>query len=145
MLRKKGNVFLAITERRQMNGEDRQAIVEIFAQPAVLNCLSRFPVCCRDDAHVEFELLLAAKPAYFSILQNAKKLGLKLHWHFADFVKKQCAGVCQFEAAWTSRYRSRERALFVPKHFAFDQCFGNRRRIHREERSICAFALAMNH
>src|SRR5262249_28268553 len=41
MLSQQRNVFLSVPHRRQMNRKYSQPVIEIFAQPPVLNCLPR--------------------------------------------------------------------------------------------------------
>src|SRR5438094_369662 len=97
MLRQQWKVFLAVAQRRQMNGEDGQPIIQIFAQPSFLNRIPRFLVCRRDNADIEFKFLFSSEPADFAVFQNSQKLWLELRGHFSNFIEKQCSTIRQFE------------------------------------------------
>ena len=50
MLRQQWNVFFAVAQRRQMDRKNGKAVVEIFAQPSVLDSLTRFLIRSGNDA-----------------------------------------------------------------------------------------------
>ena len=92
----------------------------------------------------EIEFLFAAEPPDLSVFQDAQKFGLKLQWHLADFIQEEGSTIGQFEASRANADGAGERAFLVAKYFAFDQCFGNRRRVHGNERSVRSLAQTMN-
>src|SRR5215468_7039809 len=138
------DVFFAITQRRQMYGEYGQTVVEIFAQTSFLNCHSRVLVRGCNNAHVEFEFLLAAEPAHLSVFEDTQELRLKLQRHFTDFIEEKSAAAGEFKTSWTRADSSGERAFLVAEDFAFDERFRNGGGIDGDERSIGAFAQTMD-
>src|SRR5262249_10239488 len=110
VLRQQRNVFLAIAQRRQMNGEYSKAIVEVLAQAALLNGLPRLLIGGGNDANIEFEFLLAAEPADLTVFQNAQKFWLQLKRHLSNFIQEQRTSIGQLETAGTRDDRSGKRA-----------------------------------
>ena len=144
MLRQKRDVFLTIAKRRQVDGKDREPVVQVFAKPAFLNCSARLLIRCGDDANIEFEFLFAAKPTNPSVFQYAEELRLQLERHLSDLVEKQRSAICQLKTARTRSNGSCERAFLVPEDFTFDKRFRNCSRIDGNERTIRALAEAVN-
>ena len=72
-----GDVFFAMTQGRQMNGNHIKAIVEIFAEGSFFNLLLENLICCRDNPHIDLDVLRAADPSKCFFLYNSKKLYLK--------------------------------------------------------------------
>ncbi len=70
-----------------------QAEVEIFAEGAVL--VRGFEIAVRggDDAHINFDSLIAADRSNFFFLQDAEQLGLQFQRQFSDFVEKDGAAI----------------------------------------------------
>jgi hypothetical protein len=52
MLRQRQNVHAAVAQRRQLDGDDRETIVEVFAECALLDGFFQINVGGGDDAHV---------------------------------------------------------------------------------------------
>ena len=57
------DIFLVVSERRHMQIEHVQPVVQITAKMAVGNCFSWIFVGCSQDSNIHWHLDLAAKPA----------------------------------------------------------------------------------
>ena len=123
MLSQQRNVFLSIAHRRQVNRKYREPVIEVFAEPPLLNRLARLLIRGGQHPHVKFKFLFAAKSSDLSVFQNAQKLRLQRKRHLPDFIQEQRAAICQFEASRTSDDGSCECAFLMPEDFAFDQSF----------------------
>ena len=81
------NVFLVFAQRRHMDVEDIEAIVEIAAQlPAGHGFIGHF-VGGGEDAHIHRRLDLASQAAQLVVFQHAQQLGLRRDRHLTDLVK----------------------------------------------------------
>ena len=93
------DVFLAIAQRRHVDGHDVQAVVEVFAKQAIGHHRRQVAVGGGDETHVHLDRAGAAETFELVLLQHAQNLGLRARAHVADFVEEQRAAVGLFEAA----------------------------------------------
>ena len=100
VLGEQGNVFAAGAQRRQIDGDDVEAVEEIFAEAAVADFLAQVDVGGGEDADVDLNLLNAAEVHEAAVLQDAQDLGLRVHAHGGDFVEEERAAVGDFEEAF---------------------------------------------
>ncbi len=100
MLGEQRNVFAAGAQRRQVDGDDVEAVEEILAEAAVAHRLAQIDVGGGEDAHVHLDLLNAAEMHEALVLQHAQDLGLRVHAHGGDFVEEERAAVGDFEEAF---------------------------------------------
>src|SRR6202795_1439835 len=119
--RQNGNVGTALAQRRQRNGDDVEAEIEILAEGSFLVFGIEIAVGGGHDTHVHFDLLITAYRADFFLLEKAQELGLHLEWKFADFVEKNCSGVGRLQQSLLGTKCAREGAFFVAEQFAFDE------------------------
>ena len=83
------DIASALTQRRQRDLEDAQAIVEILAQRPALDRDLGVAVRGGDDPDIGFERLGAAKPLKLTFLKDAEKLRLHRRRHLAHLVEEQ--------------------------------------------------------
>ena len=87
-----------VAQRRQLDGEDVEPVVEVLAQLAVAHRFGRIDVGGGDDADVDRLLLPSAEAAERALLQHAQQLDLRRRHHLGDLVEEQRAAVRQLEA-----------------------------------------------
>src|SRR5581483_5611092 len=133
-----GDIFLALTQRRQVDGDDVQAVKEIFAESALTAELLQVHVGGGDDAHVYLDLLHAAQVHELAVLENAQDLGLGFQAHGADLVEENGAAISDFEQAFLRRHRAGERALDVAEERGLEQISGHGAGVDRNEGSVLA-------
>ena len=143
MLRKQRNVGQALAQRRQLDGEDVQAVQQVFAQLAAGHGLVGAAVGGGDHAHIGLQRLGGAHAHEAAGLQHAKQLDLQLHRHFRDFVQKQRARGRALEKALVLAVGAGEAALFVAKDLAFDQVRRNGPAVDRQEGPAAPLAQLM--
>ncbi len=91
LLREQEHVRAAGPQRRKLKLNHVDAIVKVFAKPAVVDAGQQVTIGGRDDADVERNLLVAADGANAIFFQCPQQLGLHRHGHFTDFIQKQRA------------------------------------------------------
>src|SRR5207237_3872648 len=138
------HVFAALAQRRQLDCEDVQAVIEVFPQLAVADSIRRIHVRRRDDADIDRLLLAAAEPPERPLLQHPQQLHLRRGLHLRNLVEKQRAAVRELEDAGAPIVRAGERALLVPEDLALEQRLRNRGAIDRDERKRRSLAQLVN-
>ena len=134
MLDEQRNVLAAIAQRRQLDREHVQPVVEVLAQLAGPHRLGRVEVGRGDDPDVHRLLLAAAETPERALLQHAQQLHLRRRLHLGDLVEEQRAAVRELEHAGPAIVRAGERPLLVAEDLALEQRFGDRRAVDRDER-----------
>ena len=122
-----------IAQRRELNRETAQSIVQVGAELAFLDHLFQVAIRGRDHAHVGGDRVIAADAFELLRLQYAQHLALNERRHIADFVQEQRAARALLELADAALIGAGERAFLVAEQFAFQQRIGNRGAIDREE------------
>ena len=86
-------VLAALAERRHLQLEGAEPVIEVGPEPALARHLGQVAVRRRHDAHIAGEILGAADAPELLGLDDAQKLGLGRGRDFADLVQKQRAPV----------------------------------------------------
>src|SRR5439155_8357190 len=121
-------------ERREMKGDDVQAIVQIVAEAALLDEGLEVPVRGGKDPHVDPDRLLTADALEGALLQRPQELGLELRGHVAHLVEEQRAAVRQLELAELALPGVGERTALVAEQLGLEQRGGDRRAGDGDER-----------
>ncbi|MNZ11188.1 hypothetical protein D3C78_280510 [compost metagenome] len=137
------DVFHPLAQRRHLDGEDVEAVVEILAEAAGLDHLFEVLVGGGDDAHVDVLGLVAADPLEGALLQHAQQLDLHLQRHVADLVEEQGAAVGQFEAPCPAGDGTGEGALLMAEELAFQQFRRDGAAVDRHERRFAALGMVV--
>ena len=118
-------VLAAIAQGRDIEVHDREAVVEVFAEPAGLQLGPEILVRRRDDPHINPDHLAAADPLDLPLLQKPQQLHLERHAHLGDLVEEQRAALGQLESALTLDVRARVGALLVTEQLGLEQRLGD--------------------
>jgi len=110
-----------LAQRRHVDVEDVQPVIEIAAQFAVRHCFIRNLVGGGEHAYIDRSLDLAAQPSQFPVFKNAQQFRLSPDRHFADLIQQQRAALRQFKTSRAAFHCTGERAFFVAEDFAFHQ------------------------
>ena len=81
----------ALAQRRQMQRDDVEPVVQIAAEVAGANLLVEIAVRRRDDARVDRQRLRRADGNDFAMLQRAQQLHLRGRRRLADLVEEERA------------------------------------------------------
>src|ERR1700730_6321834 len=113
MREERGNIFAAIAQRRQLQVNDIQAVIKIFAEAAFADQGEEFHVGSGDDAYVDLDLLGATEAHEFALLNYAEELGLRFRANGGDFVKKDGALIGDFEETLLGGNGTSEGAFYM--------------------------------
>ena len=138
------DVAQPVAERRQVDGHDVQAIIEVFAKLAFAHHFGQIAVGGRNQPDIDVALGGIAHLLDAFGLQCAEQLSLGFHAQVADFVEKQRALVGRLEKPLFCGDGAAERALHVAEQLAFQQGGGQGAAIAGHQRMILAAAEAMN-
>src|SRR5204863_5833926 len=83
------DVAAARAQRRQLDADDVDAVVEVLAEAALLDRRLEVAVRRRHEAHVEADLAAAAQRAHHALLQRAQELWLEAQRKLADLVEEE--------------------------------------------------------
>src|SRR5215510_920939 len=144
VVREHRNVLGALAERRQGDGEGVEAIEEVLAELAGGQGLLEVTIGRRDDPyanlagdHVSDRLALAR-------LEHAQEPALHLRRHIADLIEEDRPAVGLLKEAWLVRHRSRECAALVAEELRLQECGGERRAIHGDERLVAEIRIPVD-
>ncbi len=82
-------VFNVIAQRRHVNVEDIEPVIQIGAQMAFRNGVVGIAICGRQHSHVNVLFGARSKTAQFALFKYTQQLGLGALRHFANFVQQQ--------------------------------------------------------
>ena len=82
------NIFAALAQRRQLQGENHDPVVQIFAEFALLHRFFQIAMGGYDHPHVYPQRFVAANALHFAFFHNAQQLSLHRRRHIADFIQK---------------------------------------------------------
>ncbi len=88
MVNERGNFVAAFAKWGNREADHVQAVVQILAEPALLDQLLEISVGCRDDADVDGQRAFAER-ADFTGLEKPQQLRLQIHTQFPNLVEEQ--------------------------------------------------------
>src|SRR5436190_2183210 len=116
-----GDVLPAVAQRRHVDRDDVEPVIEVLPEPLLLDQLLERPVGRRNDADVDLDVLGAAHPAERPLLERAQELRLERRRHVADLVEEYGPVVGQLEEALLLALGVGERPFFVAEQLALQQ------------------------
>ncbi|OGL00334.1 MAG: hypothetical protein A3E31_01655 [Candidatus Rokubacteria bacterium RIFCSPHIGHO2_12_FULL_73_22] len=133
MLREHADVLAALAERRHVDRDHVEPVVEVLAEALLPHHLREVLVRGSHDAHVHAQRSRAAEPLELALLEHAQDLRLRHRGEVGDLVEEQRAAVGQLEAALLAPGRTGERALLVAEQLGLEQRLGQRRAVDGHE------------
>src|SRR5579862_18793 len=115
------NIFSALAEGREFDGDYVQPIKKIFAEATIAYSLAQVYVGGGDDAHVHLYFLHSTEMHELAILQDTKYLGLRVQAHGGDLVEKQRALVGHLEQTFFRSNGAGERTFHVAEEGRFEE------------------------
>src|SRR5262245_37939125 len=91
------DVVWALTQRRQRDREDVQAVVEVVTEVSRFHHPEKIAVRRGDHADIDVDRPCSTYTLELVLLQHAEELWLQLEWDLAHLVEEQCATVCELE------------------------------------------------
>ena len=115
-----GNVFPPLSQRRQHQRENIDAVKQILSKLTVFDECGQIPMRGHQHAHIDAHRLFAAYALDFAFFKHAQEFGLHVQRHVANLVKKKRPVLCLLEFAHVPSRRAGERAFLMPEQFGFD-------------------------
>ena len=138
------DVFFAVAQRGDEDGDDGETVVEVLAKLIFADGFFEIAVGGGDDAHVDLHVLDAADAADDLIFEDAQEFGLQERREFADFVEEEGAAVGGFEESFLHLLGVGECAFFVAEEFGFHESFGNGGAVDGDEGLFLARAFVVD-
>src|SRR5208337_1637703 len=88
VLEQQGDIFAAFPQGRNVNGQDFEPVVEVFAEFPLGNGLVEVPVCGYNNSGVGFFLRSPADSMVFLVLQKAQEFALHGKGKICDLVEE---------------------------------------------------------
>ncbi|RMW17123.1 hypothetical protein ALO97_05609 [Pseudomonas syringae pv. tagetis] len=117
------NVFTALTQWRQFQRDDVQAVVQVAAKLIGLAQGIKVGLGRRNDSAIHGNGLIGAKPFKGSLLKDAQQLDLQIDRHAFHFIEKQRAIVGVFYFADAPFACAGKGIGFVPEDLRLEQAF----------------------
>ena len=136
-------VFNALPQRRQLDRDDVDSIVEVVPEAPVFDGLLEIHVRRGNQPEGRLDWPVTANPLDLALLDRAQQLRLQIQSQVANFVEEERAAVGPLELADLLAHGAGERALLVAEQHRLDELLRDRREVHGDERAIGRLALAM--
>ncbi len=134
------DVFLPLSQRRNVERHDAKSEEEILAELPLLHLELQVLLGRRDDANIDADGAAATHPTDLTLLQNAQQLGLQIEGELAELVQKDRPAVSQLEGPLSGGGRSGVGALLMPKELGLDQGPRHGAAVHHDEGAVLALA-----
>jgi hypothetical protein len=133
VMRQRRDVLGPIAERRQVDREHAQPIVEVRAKAARLDRVFDRRVGGRHEPHVRVLEPGGSECAKRIVFQNPQQRDLPLHAQRFEFIEEEGPAGCPRDEAFALDARIRERALLVSEQRIVDERVDERAAIHCHE------------
>src|SRR5690606_34770065 len=131
--RKERDVVAPLAERRDVERDDVEAVVQVAPEGALAHLVLEVAVRRGDDADVDGDGLRRADGHDLALLERAEQLDLERRRHLADLVEEEGPSAGGDEEAVLVPDRAGEGALDVAEELGFEERFGQRGAVHRDE------------
>src|SRR6266478_7919751 len=131
----RGNVLGALAQRRHVDGEDVEAVIEVVAETLLVDHRAEIAVRRRDQPHVHLDGLRPADALELLLLEHPQQLRLELERDLADLVEEQRATVRDLESSDLLRDRAGESAALVTEELALEETRWNGGAVDLHERA----------
>src|SRR5712664_3191986 len=132
MLEQQGAVLVHLAQRRYLDREHRQPVIQVGAEIPFPDFLAQVAVSGGNHPGTGETLLRLADALELAVLEHAQKLGLQLQGQLADLIEKQRSVARVFEIARFVLRRAGEGALGVAEQRRLDQGRRDRRAVERK-------------
>jgi hypothetical protein len=128
------DVFRAVAQGRDLEGDDRQSVIEIFTEAAGGHLFLQISMGRADEPHAYLPRLFAAESTHLARLEHPQQHRLHLEGKLADLVEEQRPTVGRFEGATVVVHRSGEGAATMSEELARGEIARNRAAVDDGER-----------
>src|SRR5262249_279178 len=114
-----GDVLFVFAKRRNVDGNNVQAVVEVFAKRPFFESGPQVAISGRDEANVDLQRARPAQAFELALLQNAQELHLNGRGDVADLIEEERAFIGELKLARLGRESAGEGALLEAEQLAF--------------------------
>ncbi len=133
MLEEHQDVFASFPQRRQLQGDDVEAVVEVAAEAALAAHGGEVRLGRGDHPAVHRDQLVGAQAFQLVLLQHPQQLDLQVQRHALDLVEEQAAAVGVLDLADAPLAGAGEGVGLVAEDFTVDQAFRQAAAVQRDE------------
>ena len=137
------DVFPTLTECRKMNGNQVDAIEQVFAESMVLHHLPEVGIGGAYYPDIHFAWTAVAQYLEGLFLQYPKQFHLATQVQIPDFVQEDSAFVGQFETTDSIGRSVGKGSFLVSEHLALEQRLGDAPQVHLHKRLLGSWAVAV--
>jgi len=119
----KRNIVFAVTQRRQVERQNSQAVVEILPELLGLDQFGQIFVCGRNDSCIDLDRLIASDALDFTFLENPQQLRLEGRSRVGNLIEKNRPAVRLFEQPSLVDHGSGKGPFHMPEQFTLKECF----------------------
>ena len=134
----------AIPQGGEEDGDDVEAIKEIFAEISLFNFSREVTVGGGDDTDVYLDGPYAPHALKFGFLQSAEKLDLHGAGDLTDFIEKEGTTIGQLKSPRLGAHRAGEGALFVAEELTLHELFGDGCAVNLDKGTVFSGAVFVN-
>src|SRR5580700_7351676 len=139
-----GYIFPTLPQGGELDGNNTQPVVQVFAEASFGNLFFKFLVGGGDNADIYVDFFGAADGPNFAFLEDAVELHLHGQAHVANFVHEQRAAVGSLEKALAILVGAGESAFHIAEEFGFEQTLWKGTAIDGDKGSLGAEAVFVN-
>ncbi len=136
MLDEHRDIVAPLAQRRHVDLDDVQAVVEVFPKTSFLHALHEVRIRGRDDPHVHGDDPRIADRGKFLGLDEVEELDLERLRQFADLIQEQSAGVRHGDEAFFVLVGRGEGAFLVAEELALEQVLRDGAAVDGDERFV---------
>ena len=111
------DVIASVSQRRHVYRNGVEAVVEVFSETSLADCLPHVDVCGSHDSHVCLPHFLSSDPYVFACFEHAQQAGLCGKRQFSHFVEEEGAFVGYAEISFALANGACKRAFLVSEEF----------------------------
>src|SRR5713226_1271730 len=141
MLKQQQQVSAALPQRGNLDLQDLEPVIEVFAEKVLCDHFLQVAVGGRKDAHVRGRGLVGAQRLVSVFLQDAQQLALRQERDVRHLVEEQRSALRGLEASLALLHRSGERAALVAEQLRLEEGLGKGGAVDGHERLGVARAL----
>ena len=134
VVREHGYVARTISQRRQMEGDDVQTVVQVLTEGPGLDSRPQVTIRRGQDPKVNGDRARTADALQLALLQDPQQLALERVRKLADFVEEHRSSLGELEPAFLLCHGTSKRAALVAKQLAFEKGFGEGGAVDRHKR-----------
>ena len=138
MVDEQKDVLAPLTQGRQLDLDGIETEEEILPEQALVGEPIRRQVGRGDDPDVDRHRLVGADGNHLALLERGQQFGLEVERQIADLIEEQGAAVRRLQPADAIAARIGEGALHMAEQFRFEEIFGDRAEIDRDEHPVGA-------